>query len=201
MHILCIDRGSSSLKIAVYEIGDGVERRILEGGVDRLGVSGVALSVRDYRETETKAARKVLDGAEPVAAVLPLLRELGLEIDAVGHRIVFGGPALEEPTRVTDELLTSLTALVPFDRLHLPAALAAIREIEAAQPRLPQVVCFDTAFHHRMPTVAQRLRSWATAAFAAGRSSHTWGAGRAWPRFATAARWTRRWVSPRSAAS
>jgi acetate kinase len=157
VHILCIDRGSSSLKIAVYEIGDGVERRILEGGVDRLGVSGVALSVRDYRETETKAARKVLDGAEPVAAVLPLLRELGLEIDAVGHRIVFGGPALEEPTRVTDELLTSLTALVPFDRLHLPAALAAIREIEAAQPRLPQVVCFDTAFHHRMPTVAQRL--------------------------------------------
>jgi acetate kinase len=157
VRVLCIDRGSSSLKIAVYEIGDGVERRILEGGVDRLGVSGVALSVRDYRDAETKAARKVLDGAEPVAAVLPLLLELGLEIDAVGHRIVFGGPALEQPTRVSEELLTSLSALVPFDRLHLPAALAAIREIEAAQPRLPQVVCFDTAFHHPMPMVAQRL--------------------------------------------
>jgi acetate kinase len=155
--ILCIDRGSSSLKVAVYELGTGQQRRLLEGGVDRLGEPNAALAVRDYRSRSQHETQRQFDAAAPIAAVLALVRELGVAIDAVGHRFVYGGPAHEAPARVTAELVTELTALVPFDPLHLPKALAAIREIETASPALRQVVCFDTAFHRGMPMVAQRL--------------------------------------------
>jgi acetate kinase len=98
-----------------------------------------------------------LGAATPIAALFGLLSELGISIDGVGHRVVYGGPQHTEPAAVTAELMTSLASLVPFDPLHLAAALAAISEIETALPGTPQVVCFDTAFHHRMPMVAQRL--------------------------------------------
>jgi acetate kinase len=80
-----------------------------------------------------------------------------VHIEAVGHRLVYGGLEHEAPARVTDGLMKSLGALVKFDPLHLPDALAAVRDVAAALPGVPQVVCFDTAFHHRMPAVAQRL--------------------------------------------
>lgn len=155
--ILSIDLGSSSLKIAAYELGAAHEQRLLEGAVEGLAASTAALSIRDDRDPNARKLRRPLGGASPIGAVLAALRDLGVHVDAVGHRLVYGGLAHEAPARVTAELLTALSALVPFDPLHLPAALAAIREIEAAWPRLPQVVCFDTAFHQGMPAVAQRL--------------------------------------------
>jgi acetate kinase len=90
-------------------------------------------------------------------ATIEMRHEQSVHIDGVGHRLVFGGSAHEAPARVTDELMTSLDALVAVDPLHLPSALVAIREIETALPAVSQVLCFDTAFHHRMPMVAQRL--------------------------------------------
>jgi acetate kinase len=141
----------------VYELGAGDEQRLLEGGIDRLEEPDATLSIRDYRGQAQHETQRRFDAAAPVAAVLALVRELGVHIDAIGQRFVFGGPAHEAPARVTAELLTELTALVPFDPLHLPKALAAIREIETMSPALPQVVCFDTAFHRGMPMVAQRL--------------------------------------------
>lgn len=156
-HILSIDLGSSSLKIAAYEFGEAREHLLLEGAVEGLTAPNAALSIRDDRDSAAPQTRRPLRGASPVGVVLATLHDLGVKIDAVGHRLVYGGLAHEAPARVTSELLTALTALVPFDPLHLPAALAAIREIESVAPGLPQVVCFDTAFHHRMPAVAQRL--------------------------------------------
>jgi acetate kinase len=155
--ILSIDLGSSSLKIAAYEMGDDGERRLVEGGIEQLAAPNAVLSIRDDRDSPRRETRKPLSGASPIAAVLEALPELGVHIDAVGHRLVYGGHAHEFPAIVTAELLETLTALTPLDPLHMPAALAAIREIETASPRLPQVVCFDTAFHRRMPAVAQRL--------------------------------------------
>ncbi len=155
--ILSIDLGSSSFKFAVFEVGAVDEQRILEGGIDRLAAPNATLSIRDVRDARARELHKPLDGASPVGAVLAALHDLRVQIDAVGHRLVYGGLAHEAPARVTPELLTELTALTPFDPLHMPAALAAIREIETSLPRLPQVVCFDTAFHRRMPAVAQRL--------------------------------------------
>ncbi|MGA8839598.1 MAG: hypothetical protein WB491_03810, partial [Candidatus Aquilonibacter sp.] len=165
MNVLSIDLGSSSLKFAAFDFGAVDERRILEGGIDHLTAPDAALAIRDDRDAAEREFHRPLDGASPIAAVLGALHDLGVQIDAVGHRLVYGGLAHETPARVTPELLSELTALVPFDPLHLPAALAAIREIETASPRLAQVVCFDTAFHRRMPAVAQRLplprRFWA----------------------------------------
>ncbi len=80
-----------------------------------------------------------------------------MHLDGVGHRLVFGGSTHEAPARVTPGLMASLAEFIPLDPLHLPGALATIREIEVAMPGLAQIVCFDTAFHARMPVVAQRL--------------------------------------------
>jgi acetate kinase len=155
--ILCVDRGSSSLKIAVYEVGHSHQRRLLEGGADRLGTPNAELSIRDERDPAGRETRRPLGDSAPLAAVLVFLHGLGVHVDAVGHRLVYGGLAHEAPARVTAELMTSLAALAAFDPLHLPNALAAIREIETSHPAPPQAVCFDTAFHRRMPPVAQRL--------------------------------------------
>ena len=76
---------------------------------------------------------------------------------AVGHRVVHGGPDHTAPERVDTQLLTALRGLVAFASLHLPSAIQGIEAVAARFPGLPQVVCFDTAFHRRMPKVAQRL--------------------------------------------
>ena len=155
--ILSIDRGSSSIKFAVYEIGTEHEQRLLEGGVEPLGAADALLQIRDERNAKPRETQRPLGNAEPVAALLNFVRDHGVTVDAVGHRLVYGGPAHEAPVRVTNDLLASLDTLASFDPLHMPDALATIREIEAALPGLPQAVCFDTAFHRRMPDVAQRL--------------------------------------------
>jgi acetate kinase len=155
--ILSIDRGSSSLKVAVYELGPSYENLLLDGGIEQLETPGVALRLRDYRAGAPYETCRPLGDSTPINALLAFLAEVGVRVDAVGHRLVFGGSTHEAPARVNAALLNDLAKLVPFDPLHLPAALAAIGEIETDQPDLAQVVCFDTAFHRRMPAVAQRF--------------------------------------------
>lgn len=155
--ILSVDIGSSSVKIAVYESSPEHEQKLVDGGIERLGAPKAVLKIRDYRASASHEMRRTLGSATPIEALLAVLGELGVSLNGVGHRLVYGGCEHEEPARVSAELLTNLTALVPFDPLHLPAALAAIREIETVLPGVPQVVCFDTAFHRRMPMVAQRF--------------------------------------------
>jgi acetate kinase len=158
MRVLSIDRGSSSLKVAVFEFGPERSGMLLEGDVDNPAAAGAALRIRDHRLPADRATTtRPLTGTSPIASLLAFLREADLHVDAVGHRLVFGGADHEEPARVTPELLEELAALAPFDPLHMPAALAAIREIAALLPDVAQVACFDTAFHHRMPMVAQRF--------------------------------------------
>jgi acetate kinase len=155
--ILSIDLGSSSLKLAVHRVGSDCELCLLEGGIEAFGTSNAALWIRDDRYPPRAVTRRLLGPRTPVAVLLAFLEELDVAVDAIGHRLVYGGPAHEAPARITSELLTSLAGLVSFDPLHLTDALTAIREFEKALPDVPQVVCFDTAFHRRMPMVAQRL--------------------------------------------
>jgi acetate kinase len=155
--ILSLDRGSSSLKFAVHEVESANERLTIVGGVEPLGAANATLSLRDERAAVPHEARRALGSSSPIDALVTVLRESDVPIDAVGHRLVYGGAAHEAPQRVSDDLLTNLATLVPFDRLHMPSAIATIRELEAAWPALPQVVCFDTAFHRSMPAVARRL--------------------------------------------
>jgi len=78
-------------------------------------------------------------------------------LEVVGHRIVHGGPHHDRPALVDDALLGELRALVPFAPLHLPAQIATLETTARRAPGVPQVACFDTAFHRRLPEVAQRL--------------------------------------------
>ena len=155
--ILSIDRGSSSLKVAVFDVGAKDEKLHIDGEVEAIGAPNASLHIRDHRCVPARETSRALGDADPVRAGLTCLRDLRVQIEAVGHRLVYGGLEHEAPARVTDVLMTSLEALVKFDPLHLPDALAAVRDVAAGLPDAPQVVCFDTAFHHRMPAVAQCL--------------------------------------------
>jgi len=152
VRVLCVNSGSSSLKVALYED----ETRIASSVVEGIGLGEGRLTVRDA------SARVLRDelGAFPDAgaALRAVLAGAAFPaLDGVGHRIVHGGTGHAAPERVTPQLLVALRTLVPLAPLHLPAALAGIDALSTHFPALPQVACFDTAFHRRMPAVAQRL--------------------------------------------
>jgi len=162
VRVLSINVGSSSLKLALFELTASGERRLLAGKIDGLGSGDARLVLQDVGGG---APRAVLDEAvaagDPGQGMMSLLDGLARsgfsDVDAVGHRLVHGGPDHVAPERVTDELLDALDEVVPFAPLHLPRELAAVRAIARRSPSLPQVVCFDTAFHRGMPAVARRL--------------------------------------------
>lgn len=131
--ILALNCGSSSLKYALF---DG-ETRARHGLIERIGLFG---GVRNH--------------GDAVHAAFDALKEAPA---AVGHRIVHGGPSLLEPVRVDGPVLAELRRAVRFAPLHLPAAIAAIEAVQARYPGLPQVACFDTAFHRTLPEVARRF--------------------------------------------
>ncbi len=151
---LAINGGSSSLKVALFEVGPPL-RRILEGGIDRLGLPTAVL--RTPGEPDQPVAAP--DHAAAVGARLGWLGARGgLEgLAAVGHRVVHGGPSYGEPQRVTAALLEELRRLTPYDPEHLPAEVLLIEAVGRRLPALPQVACFDTAFHRDLPRVARLL--------------------------------------------
>ncbi len=157
--ILCLNSGSSSLKFALYRLAAGGEERLAEGAVERIGLPGGQRWIRGPAEAVlADAPGDCPDHGAAVGTVLSSLEERNLPaLAAVGHRLVHGGPDHAAPERVTPRLLEDLRRLIPFAPLHLPAELRGIQAVAARFPDLPQVVCFDTAFHRRMPEVAQRL--------------------------------------------
>jgi acetate kinase len=151
-----INAGSSSLKFSVYA-GD---RRLLDGQVDGIGVRPAARA----RDAEGGSLVPPDLGAAPpttpadaLIAIMPWLNDRlgGRRFAALGHRVVHGGPDHAEPCRVTPTLLAELDSLSPLAPLHQPHNLAPIRAAMERAPDLPQVACFDTAFHRTIPEVAQ----------------------------------------------
>ena len=138
--ILCLNAGSSSLKFALYRMGETKEE-LLTSGTMR------ADSTRESSEHRA-GVRRVFGDLEqrgfPAAA-------------AIGHRLVHGGPAYAAPQRIDATLLAALRQLTPLAPLHLPSELAVIEAVTERYPDLPQVACFDTAFHRGMPELAQRF--------------------------------------------
>jgi acetate kinase len=158
--LLTINTGSSSLKAALYRLReDTTETPELRAEASRIGGRGGGLRFADARgETLDERRDDLPDHAAALDALLSRLRDRGLDQDdlaAVGHRIVHGGDRYREPQRVTPEVVAGLRALVPIDLNHLPQAITAIEAVGRAYPVVPQVVCFDTAFHSRMPRVAR----------------------------------------------
>jgi len=156
--VLAINGGSSSIRFAVYEAG-GAPTLLLSGKVDRIGLggtrltcagpSGGALAVRRLSAADHRiAAEHLLDWleAQPVFA----------SVRAVGHRVVHG-MAHSEPARVDGRLLMELQRMMPYDPEHLKREIGLIAAFRRRHPGLPQVACFDTAFHRAMPRVAKLL--------------------------------------------
>ena len=157
--VLCINVGSSSCKFALYSISGGTESLIAEGAADRIGSSGGKIRIHDADGRILAEADRVL--ARPQVAVDALFDEferLKLPgLDAVGHRIVHGGPRHVAPEIVTPALLDDLKKLIPFAPLHMPGGIEGIEAVAGRHPKLPQIVCFDTAFHRGMPERAERF--------------------------------------------
>ena len=155
--ILTINGGSSSIKFALFEAGDPL-RRILAGSVERIGLPDAALRVKGLDPADNFS--KPLAAPDHTAAVGGLMdwieQRLGQEaLSAVGHRVVHGGPKYSAPQLITREMVEELRQLTPFDPEHLPEEILLTEAFHRRFPELPQVACFDTAFHHDLPRVAR----------------------------------------------
>lgn len=156
--ILCLNSGSSSLKFALFSISESVEKRLASGAVEDIGPSA-KLSLRDGagRVLSNKQA-SLRDAHECIVAIFDSLDHSRLpRPTAAGHRIVHGGPEHTSPQRINSKLLHELKQLIPLAPLHLPAQIELIEAIAKHYPELPQVACFDTAFHADMPDLARHL--------------------------------------------
>jgi acetate kinase len=155
--ILTMNRGSSTLKSALYETGDH-DHLLLSIKIDQADASNSRLKIED--PGGTTLLDSALDHEESTAAseqMFSWLAEHGFlaQLGAAGHRLVHGGPRYKDPQRITPEFLTEIGHLVPLDPDHLPAAIRGIQFIARKFPKLPQVACFDTAFHGGLPKVAR----------------------------------------------
>jgi acetate kinase len=157
--VLCLNMGSSSLKFALYRLGHAEESLLAAGEIERIGLSGGRLLVNSPDGTILQDRhRDFSEQKEAIGEIFAVLDRLHLPVPcAAGHRIVHGGPDHASPQRVDEALLETLKKLSAFAPLHLPAEIAVVEAIAHHFPALPQVACFDTAFHRRMPEVAQRL--------------------------------------------
>jgi acetate kinase len=153
--ILTINGGSSSLKFAVFTAGKPMARGLC-GRVERVGLGQSRLVVEDGGRREESAIEAPDQGTAIGLVIERVASGPGLAaIAAVGHRIVHGGERFVEPAIIADDLLDGLRRIAPLDPEHLPGEIALIEAIARALPGVPQVACFDTAFHAAMPRPAQ----------------------------------------------
>jgi len=158
-HVLALNSGSSSLKFGLYRVAGDALECLLDGEAEGIAKPGASFHAQDAQGLSLVHETAPL--ADPLAAaqrMARLLREAGTPApQAIGHRVVHGGPQLREHRMVNAQVLQQLQAATAFAPLHTPAALALIRLALAHCPGLPQVVCLDTCFHARMPAVASTL--------------------------------------------
>ena len=155
--ILCLNGGSSSLKFAVYNISESAEDLAFSGAIEAIGAEGGKIWLRAGNKTIVDKNVTCADYQEAIKAMFALEEQGVKDLAAVGHRIVHGGPNFTAPQRITEELKGALRELVPFAPLHLPSQIAMIEAVSVHYPDIPQVACFDTAFHSGMPEVARRF--------------------------------------------
>ncbi|MHC5540431.1 acetate/propionate family kinase, partial [Singulisphaera rosea] len=155
--ILTINGGSSSLKFALFERTDP-SSRLLSGRVDRIGQADARWVVAWSESGRDEDLRVDAPDLKSAGHLLIdwLERSVGFgEIATIGHRVVHGGSCYHQPERVTAELIEGLGKIRSFDPDHMPGEIDLIEAFRKRAPDLPQVVCFDTAFHHDMPRVAR----------------------------------------------
>lgn len=152
--VLALNSGSSSLKFGVYRVEGRRVDTLFSGEAEGLGDDGATFSATGIAQAPLADAsiHGVMQrlGEALAQAQLPAL-------DAVGHRLVHGGPQHLQPCRIDDQVREQLQHATVFAPLHTPAALEVIDQARAHFAHLPQVACFDTGFHADLPAVAQTL--------------------------------------------
>jgi acetate kinase len=159
--LLVVNAGSSSIKFQLFEVGTGDQLgRRLKGQIEGISVHPRLSAKGEKGETlidKTWPGADVADVPAALSKVVEFLRaEIGTLPTAVGHRVVHGGPDYSEPVLIDDAVLERLQAFAPLAPLHQPNNLGPIRTLRQRQPQLPQIACFDTAFHRGHPDVADR---------------------------------------------
>jgi acetate kinase len=161
--LLTVNAGSSSIKFALFRCGREVPAQPeLVGLIDGIGTTGDArIKVKDQAGHTRDDSALTLTGEHPHRAALDhlvtwLKQHAGdWRIVGVGHRIVHGGQAYSQPIRLDDATVAKLQAFIPLAPLHQPHNLAGVEAMRAALPGVPQIACFDTAYHRSQPAIAQ----------------------------------------------
>jgi acetate kinase len=156
--VLTVNSGSSSIKFALYQVGEPLKRG-LYGKVDRIGLRGTNLTFNEPGKKKPERRKfKAADHKSAANALMDWLEKLidFASVKAVGHRVVHGMKHTK-PEIVTKKLLDELRRISPNDPDHLPREIELIETFRQRHPQLPQVACFDTAFHQTMPRVAKLL--------------------------------------------
>jgi acetate kinase len=155
--VLTINSGSSSIKFAQYRAPS--LDRLVSGKLERIGLAESSLTIKDKFGDSQKLRVKAPNhraGGEFIIAWLE--RNFGFDsVAGIGHRVVHGGPKFTSPQRLTRDLVHELDRLSPYDPEHLPSSLELMGLFHKHHPQVPQVACFDTAFHSQMPRVAKIL--------------------------------------------
>ena len=157
--IAVLNAGSSSLKFSVFGVGGTLTLNV-RGQVEGIGTAPRFVAKDPTGAVVAEQSWGASDAIDHAGAVEHLFSFLATDLKrgrllAVGHRVVHGGTRYGAPVRVDADVIAALTDLVPLAPLHQPHNLAPIRVIAARMPAMPQVACFDTAFHHDQPPVAQ----------------------------------------------
>jgi acetate kinase len=154
--ILVLNSGSSSIRLAVYERRNLLQQ-IASGRIERIGLEKATFTTTRGQHHETKPI-SASNHSAALEKAFEWLDAAGFKnVAAIGHRVVHGGPNYKEPAPVTPQMIEELRRISPYDPDHMPAAIALIEAVQRRYPDLPQVACFDTAFHRDMPRVARVL--------------------------------------------
>jgi len=166
-HILALNSGSSSLKFALYEFGSANEHLkerpqeslLVRGEAEEIGERAGRVWMRGGQgDSLADEQTSIPDHQAALRIVWDRLKGGNYATpSAIGHRIVNGGPQYRNPQKITPQLLRDLRDLVPLAPLHLPEEIKIVEAVGSQDPRIPQVACFDTAFHRSLPELAQRF--------------------------------------------
>lgn len=158
--VLVLNCGSSSIKFALFDASQQpLPRHPMWSGK----VQGIGGASPTYGDTDTATQALATDERRPYLAALEYIRERvsvrlqGRPLAGVVHRVVHGGDKYAQPVLIDEQVLADLESFIPLAPLHQPYALEAIGALLKGSPDLPQVACFDTAFHHTMPKVEKQL--------------------------------------------
>ena len=155
MNVLVVNAGSSSLKYQLFDTN--TEAVLAKGNCERIGIDGSRLIHKTSGKDEFVNQKPIKNHSEAMAEVVSALVDKNVgciesvdEIEAIGHRVVHGGPYFANSVLLTDEVLSVLEKCTSYAPLHTPAHIMGIKGCLAAMPKTPQVLVFDTAFHQTM---------------------------------------------------